>query len=167
MFFNCSIHPFNYDLYSGRYPDNGYSDAESDSDSEDSNSESHWRNEYPDEDEDGDESIGEKDMRRAVNNLDLGMLFHWSVDTYVHSKLFPDDDLSEDEDLDDDDANRYGIAYSKYKKRVLKRNNYFDGVVDDDGDYISDLSNRSEDSDWETFQLHLNCLQEVWGIFAK
>lgn len=76
MFFNCSIHPFNYDLYSGRYPDNGYSDAESDSDSEDSNSESHWRNEYPDEDEDGDESIGEKDMRRAVNNLDLGMLFH-------------------------------------------------------------------------------------------
>lgn len=74
--FDCSIHPFNDDLYAGRYADNGYSDAE-DTHSEDSNSESNWRNEYPDEDEDNDdddESIGEKDMRRAVNNLDIGML---------------------------------------------------------------------------------------------
>lgn len=67
-----SIHPFN-DV--GRYGDNGYDDADDDTHSEDSNSESHWGNEYPDEDEDGDddESIGERDMRRAVNNLDIGM----------------------------------------------------------------------------------------------
>lgn len=62
--------------------------------------------------------------------------------------MFPGDDLSDDDNLSsDDDVNRYGPAYAKYKKRVLKRNNYFDGVVDDDGDYISDMSDRSEDSD--------------------
>lgn len=58
-------------MWAGRYVDNGNDDNESDH-SEDSNSESHWRNEYPDEDEDDDESIGENDMRRAVNNLDIG-----------------------------------------------------------------------------------------------
>lgn len=65
----------NDDLYMGRYGDNGYVD-ESDTHSEDSNSEGHWRNEYPDEDEydyEDDESVGESDMRRAVNNLDIGM----------------------------------------------------------------------------------------------
>lgn len=63
----------NDDLYEGRYADTGYDD-ESDTHSEDSNSENHWRNEYPDEDEYGDdESIGESDMRRAVNNLDIGL----------------------------------------------------------------------------------------------
>lgn len=67
---------------------------------------------------------------------------------WLYKKLFLDDDLSDDQDDDDDDdANRYGSAYSKYKKRVLKRNNYFDGVVDEDCDYISDMSDRSEDSD--------------------
>lgn len=61
-----------------------------------------------------------------------------------------DDGLSDDESAcsaDDDMVNRYGPAYAKYKKRVLNRNNYFDGVVDDDGDYISDMSDRSEVSD--------------------
>jgi len=124
-----SIHPFNDELYAGRYNDNGYEDTDSDH-SEDSNSESKCRNDYPDEDEDDDESIAEKDMRRAVNNLDI------------------DDDLSDEDNLySDDDENRYGQAYAKYKKRVLNRNNYYNGVIDDDGDYMSDVSDRSEDSD--------------------
>lgn len=58
--------------------------------------------------------------------------------------------MSDDESVssaDDDMVNRYGAAYAKYKKRVMNRNNYFDGVVDDDGDYISDMSDRSEVSD--------------------
>lgn len=67
-------------MNAGRYGDNGYID-ESDSHSEDSNSEGHWRNEYPDEDEDGNESIGERDMRRAVNNLDIGMLIYLFIES--------------------------------------------------------------------------------------
>lgn len=43
---------------------------DSDIDSEDSNDEAHWRNEYPDTDENI--SIGEEDMRRAVEDLHFG-----------------------------------------------------------------------------------------------
>lgn len=38
---------------------------------EDSNDENNWRNEYPDEEEDCD-SVGENDMRRAVQNMNMG-----------------------------------------------------------------------------------------------
>lgn len=44
--------------------------AESDYDSEDSNDENNWRNEYPDTDEEF--SIGEDDMRKAVEDLNIG-----------------------------------------------------------------------------------------------
>lgn len=151
-----SIHPLNDDLYTGRYGDNGYVD-ESDTHSDDSNSESHWRNDYPDEDDeygdDDNESIGEREMRRAVNNLDIGETiccyfeYFEGIMTRVLTPL--DDDLSDDDNIgsaSDDDVNRYGTAYAKYKKRVMNRQNYFDGVVDDDGDYMSELSS-SEDSD--------------------
>lgn len=64
-----------------------------------------------------------------------------------------DDDLSDDDDDEsqgsEDDVNRYGSAYAKYKKRVLNRNNYFESVVDDDGDYMSDFSSQSDD--WEHY----------------
>ena len=53
------------------------SDDSSDADSEDSNAENDWRNDYPDEDEDGladGASVGEDDMVRAVEDLDLGMM---------------------------------------------------------------------------------------------
>lgn len=43
---------------------------DSDIDSEDSNDEANWRNEYPDTDENL--SIGEEDMRRAVEELNFG-----------------------------------------------------------------------------------------------
>lgn len=76
--FNYSIHPFDD---AGRYGDNGYNDADSDTHSEDSNSESNFRNEYPDEDEDDDESVGERDMRRAANNLDIGMSIYMFYET--------------------------------------------------------------------------------------
>ncbi|KAJ6649265.1 putative RNA polymerase II nuclear localization protein SLC7A6OS [Pseudolycoriella hygida] len=108
------------------------SDHYTDSDhSEDSNSESNWRNDYPDEDdyEDGGESIDEDDMVRAVNNLEF------------------DDESSDEDSLYSEDVNRYGSAYAKYKKKLSNRNEYYDGVIDDDGDYISDLSEEGKDSD--------------------
>ncbi len=137
----------NDDLYTGRYDDNGYND-ESDSHSEDSNSEGHWGNEYPDEEEDDNDSIGEREMRRAVKNFDIGMAvaYYFVAECFFFlscKKLFYlDDDLSDDGS--DDDVNRYGTAYAKYKKRVLKQNDYYDGVIDEDGDYISDLSESSD-----------------------
>lgn len=157
-----SVYPLNDDLYAGRYGDNGYID-ESDSHSEDSNSETHWRNEYPDEDDedydDDNESIGEREMRRAVNNIVIGksnICAHCNIFIVricdVKLSIIPplEDDLSDDsigsESASDDDVNRYGVAYAKYKKRVLKQHDYFNGVIDDDCDYISDISS-SDDSD--------------------
>lgn len=41
------------------------------SDEDDSNDENNWRNDYPDEDE-FNESIGEDDMRKAIEDFDIG-----------------------------------------------------------------------------------------------
>lgn len=50
----------------------GGDDAFNDTDeSEDSNAEDNWRNDYPDTDEDF--SVGEEDMRRAVEDIGIGM----------------------------------------------------------------------------------------------
>lgn len=84
----------------------------SDIDSEDSNDEANWRNEYPDTD-DG-LSIGEEDMRRAVEDLNFGS---------ENDNLSSDDDDSNygedpvihfiDENDGDDDENEYGY-FKKY-----------------------------------------------------
>lgn len=50
-------------------------DRDSENESEDSNDENNWRNDYPDEDEmagDDNSSVGEADMRRAMNDFDIG-----------------------------------------------------------------------------------------------
>lgn len=79
---NYTIKPFDDLIYQANDET-----LDSDNDSEDSNDEAHWRNEYPDTD-DG-LSVGEEDMRRAVEDLNFGS---------------DEDNLSSD---DDDDCN-YG-----------------------------------------------------------
>lgn len=47
------------------------SDDEINLDEDDSNDENNWRNDYPEEENDGD-SIGENDMRDAMNRFTIG-----------------------------------------------------------------------------------------------
>lgn len=62
------VDSFSYDLYR----DAAKSDSEdNDSEDEDSNDENNWRNDYPDED-DYNESVGEDDMREAMEDFDIG-----------------------------------------------------------------------------------------------
>lgn len=104
---------------------NSDSEDEDAKEDEDSNDEDNWRNDYPDEDEMSDnESIGEREMRRAVNNFDIDNDlssdegdqngFVYSVDSEA---------INFEDDLDYCDVNRYGEAYARYKKRVLRELN--------------------------------------------
>lgn len=101
---------------------NSDSDNDNKDDDEDSNDECNWRNDYPEENDMSDnESIGEYDMRRAMNNFDIGEDlssdeednngFVYSVDSEA---------ISFEDDLDYCDVNRYGEAYARYKKRVVR-----------------------------------------------
>uniref|UniRef100_A0A182QPY2 Probable RNA polymerase II nuclear localization protein SLC7A6OS n=1 Tax=Anopheles farauti TaxID=69004 RepID=A0A182QPY2_9DIPT len=115
------------------------SDDSSDADSEDSNAENNWRNDYPDEDENQyAESVGEEDMVRAVEDLDLDGERELSSDEdYVRYDsgedgfAYPrddgvmytdeeDDTDSETEGVNRDDVRRYGTAYARYKARILR-----------------------------------------------
>lgn len=101
---------------------NSESDGEIAIEDEDSNDENNWRNDYPDEDDNSENgSIGEREMMRAMNNFDIGNDlssddedrngFVYSVDSEA---------ISFEDDVDYCDVNRYGEAYARYKKRVLK-----------------------------------------------
>lgn len=117
------------------------SDDSSDADSEDSNAEDNWRNDYPEEENPADDqSIGEDDMLRAVEELDLdGDRELSSDDDYVRYDedgeetgfAYPRDDGvlytdeeedsdSEAEGVDREDVRRYGTAYARYKARILR-----------------------------------------------
>jgi hypothetical protein len=117
------------------------SDSEDDvAEDEDSNEEGNWRNDYPDEDEmSGNESIGERDMRRAMNNFDIGNDLS-SDDEAQNGFVYSVDSeaISFEDDLDFCDVNRYGEAYARYKKRVIREL--------EDG---SDDSNDGDDDDRE------------------
>lgn len=64
------VDTFAYDNY--RDANDKMSDSEQNSDDEDSNDENFWRNDYPDEDDYDEDSIGDEDMRRAVEDFDIG-----------------------------------------------------------------------------------------------
>lgn len=109
---NYIIRPFDDLMYQA----NDETLDKSDIDSEDSNDEANWRNDYPDTD-DG-LSVGEEDMRRAVEDMNFGS---------ENDNLSSDDDDSnygEDpvihfiDDNDGDDEN----AYSYFKKYGQVRN---------------------------------------------
>lgn len=112
-----SILEYNDYLYSRPRLTN--SDSESDSGSEDSNDENNWRNDYPDEEEMSDDSIGERQMRQAMNNFEIGEdLSSDDENGFVYS--VDSEAISFEDDLDYCDVNRYGEAYARYKKRVLR-----------------------------------------------
>lgn len=119
---DLSIMEYNDYLYSCSRLNNYDSDENFDHDDSDSNDENHWKNDYPDEENFSDgESIDERVMRKAIENLDV------------------EDDLSSDEDLVcsaeiKDNADRYGTAYAMYKKKVLKE---FKEDSDEDDDDIN------------------------------
>lgn len=127
---------------------NSESDDEVAIDDEDSNDENNWRNDYPDEDDmSGNESIGEREMLKAMNNFEIGNDlssdeedqngFVYSVDSEA---------ICFEDDVDYCDVNRYGEAYARYKKRVLKE---LEGGSDhsDDGDDDSEVSVEERYSD--------------------
>lgn len=141
---NYTIRPFDDVVYQA----NDETLDGSDYDSEDSNDEANWRNDYPDTDDDL--SIGEEDMRRAVEDM------HFS---------------SENKSSSDDDDYNYGeetvvhfmaeqseeTEYNYFKKHGHIRNHaaYYRskrqtaralGVNDDDDD-DSDAGNMDSDSD--------------------
>lgn len=127
---------------------NSDSEDEVDIEDEDSNDENNWRNDYPDdEDQMDNESIGERDMRRAMNDFAIGNDlssdeedqngFVYSVDSEA---------ISFEDDLDYCDVNRYGEAYARYKKRVMRD---LEEGSDDSKSEDDDDSNQLEKSDDE------------------
>lgn len=110
---NYTIRPFD-DLV---YQANDETLNDSDFDSEDSNDEANWRNEYPDTD-DG-QSIGEEDMRRAVQDMHFGS---------------DEDNLSSD----DEDYN-YADEPVHFIDDVNKNDN--DDDADNEYDYFKVISN--------------------------
>lgn len=97
-------------------------DSDSEEDEDDSNDENNWRNDYPDEDEmSDDESVGERQMRRAMNNLDFGddlSSDEQDENGFVYS--IDAEGFNFEDDLDYGDTNRHGEAYARYRRRVAK-----------------------------------------------
>lgn len=103
-----------------------YNNEEEEEDSEDSNEENYFRNDYPDEEDDL-ESVNLREMCRAIESVSLnsysdgdssddelqrnGNGFIFSVDSFDDSFV---------DDVDSQDVDRYGTAYAKYKKRILR-----------------------------------------------
>ena len=99
------------------------SDSENDdaNEDEDSNDENNWRNDYPDDEMSENESIGERHMRKAMNDFEIGN--DLSSDEEDHNGFVYSVDseaISFEDDLDYCDVNRYGEAYARYKKRAIR-----------------------------------------------
>ena len=127
-----SIHPFlaKDDLFDEYRDDPDEFKYEDDVDSNDEDNE---RNEYPDEDDD--ESDDDERYYRGYGDdedVDLG-----SGMRGLGQASSEDDGLSSDEDhllytktYEEDDANRSGIAYARFKKQMMKE--FYDDDEDDD-----------------------------------
>ncbi|CRL01301.1 CLUMA_CG014391, isoform A [Clunio marinus] len=141
---DLSILEYNDYLYSHPRLVNSSSEDENENEDEDSNDEDNWRNDYPDEELSDNGSIGEREMRKAMNNINVG--FDLSSDEedengFVYS--VDSEAFSFEDDLDYCDVNRYGEAYARYKKRVLK-----------DIENGSDSSDTTENSHMEDDSFH-------------
>ncbi|CAG5048323.1 unnamed protein product [Parnassius apollo] len=104
-----SIENYETDLIFGSYRDNGQlpSDAEAD-DEDDSNDENNWRNEYPDSEP---SSIDEDDMIQAMEKCD--------IEDNLSSDTGEDKIYDDPPDIFNEDVERYGAAYAKYKAKVM------------------------------------------------
>lgn len=127
--------------------------VDSDGESDDSNQENYYRNEYPD----SEESDGGRAMRRAIDKmrLDEEMAGESSddedyyegegqkkpADEYVHTLEVDEPGFVGDVDFQDT-ADKYGVAYAKYKKKILKAFDNAAEVPTDDDD--SDNSSGSD-----------------------
>lgn len=133
---------------------------DSDGESDDSNQENYYRNDYPD----SDESESGRAMRQAVQSMRLqddesseeedyyeAAVQHTKPDEYVHTIEVDEPNFMGDVDFEET-ANRYGIAYAKYKKKILKAfENAKEVPTDDEEESNSDRSdytgNSNEDDD--------------------
>lgn len=142
---NCFLSPYsildyNDYLYSRPYLVNSDSEDDEAIEDEDSNDENNWKNDYPEDDMSDNESIGERQMIRAMNTFGLGN--DLSSDEEDHNGFVYSVDseaISFEDDLDYCDVNRYGEAYARYKKRVLRE------LEDKSGDESDDHEQSSQD----------------------
>lgn len=138
---------------------NCYRDQEriddSDGESDDSNQENYYRNDYPD----SDEGEGGEGMRRAVEAMQLredessededyyeGPATN-KPDEYVHTLEVDEPGFVGDVDFQET-ADRYGVAYARYKKKILKAfENAKEVPTDDEEDSNSEASDYVAKSD--------------------
>lgn len=109
-------------------------------DDSDENEENNWRNEYPDEEElsDGD-SIGERHMRRAMENFDIeDELSSDDADENGFVYSIDSEGINFDDDLDYCNVNRYGEAYARYRRRCMKELKQQEDNNSDDDSFHSD-----------------------------
>ncbi|XP_035446630.2 probable RNA polymerase II nuclear localization protein SLC7A6OS [Spodoptera frugiperda] len=128
------------------------SDHEADDD-DDSNDENNWRNDYPDSEA---SSIDVEDMVQAMQRVD--------IEDDLSSDTGEDKIYDDPPDILQDDAQRYGSAYAKYKAKVLTENPDLSnrGLIlchktddDDDPGYKNDSDDGfyyGEDEDTEQFR---------------
>ena len=118
-FFTCSILEYNDYLYSCPQLVNVHDDESSDGEDSDENDEDNWRNDYPDEDIlSDDESIDERDMRYAMDNLDFEN--DLSSDDEDNDFIYSLDSEDRSFEGDADFPNSRRCPYERYKKRVMK-----------------------------------------------
>lgn len=139
-----SIRPFDDLVYQAT--DDAYNESEYED--EDSNDENNWRNDYPDTDEDF--SVGEDDMRRAVEDLNLGSNDELSSDESEYEVEPPIHFLNAEKEKIDE----YG--YFKRHGQIRANRQYYRksraqrAVVDDsdsDSDTSSGMERRRKDCD--------------------
>ncbi|XP_077291014.1 female sterile (2) ltoPP43 [Arctopsyche grandis] len=110
------IHPLSGELVNSAFRDG--KDSSDEGQDEDSNEENNWRNEYPDTEDD---SVDEDDIIRAVQNMDLeNDLSSEDDEEAIYGYAKNDTDAIK---INKDDVERYGLAYAKYKSKILNRNN--------------------------------------------
>ncbi|CAG9825301.1 unnamed protein product [Phaedon cochleariae] len=122
-------------LPAGSSVDTGVLD--SDQDSEDSNAECNWKNDYPDESDM--ESVDEKDMVEAMENMGMenDLLSSDDGDDFVYCHDDSENDCSGSET--EPDVHLYGERYARFKAKHLKgdgkpmvNNGLYFGDIEDD-----------------------------------
>lgn len=78
---------------------------------------------------------------------DDGSYYNAYRDPYVHSIDADEENFCAD--VDSCDVDRYGLAYARYKARILKKNKLKTGVEDDDEDE-EDVNDKSDMDDSST-----------------
>lgn len=147
-FFFDSILDYNDYLYSRPRLINE-SESDDNMEDEDSNDENNWRNDYPDE-EDDNESVGERQMRSAVENFDLENDLSSDEESGANRNRFVNSvdaqAIGFEDDLDYSNSNRHGESYARYRKRIEKEMNE-ESDTDSDDESENDSDNDSYYSD--------------------